>query len=99
MPTDVDPIINNWYDHLDKGQMFRVIALDEDSETVEIQYFDGDLEEVDLEAWYLLDIEPTDDPEDWSGPFDDLEADDFGDTETARHYDEGNPLDTFDWNE
>jgi len=75
MPTDADPIVDNWYQHLDKGQKFKVVAIDEPAGTVEIQHFDGDLEGVELEAWYRLDVEPIEEPEDWTGPLDDIERD------------------------
>ena len=29
MSTEVDPIVGNWYQHLDKGQRFLVVAFDE----------------------------------------------------------------------
>jgi len=82
MPTDADPIAGNWYQHLDKGQKFEVVAVDEVSALVEIQYFDGDTDELSLDGWYDLDIEPIEAPEDWTGPLDDVERDDLGYTET-----------------
>jgi hypothetical protein len=86
MSTDADPIEYNWYYHLDKGQKFCVVALDEDSSTVEIQYFDGQIEEIDLDSWYEMDVEPSEEPENWSGAVDIAEKDDYGtevtDTET-----------------
>ncbi|MCK4791938.1 MAG: hypothetical protein KAV87_49860, partial [Desulfobacteraceae bacterium] len=39
---------------------------------------DGDLEEVDLDTWYQLDIEPCEAPENWSGAIDVGEKDDLG---------------------
>ena len=77
MSTEADPILDNWYQHLDKGQKFRVVALSEDDGAVEIQYFDGDLEEIDADNWYELDIEPIEPPENWSGPIDVAETDDL----------------------
>jgi hypothetical protein len=76
--SDVDPIIGNWYRNEETGNDFEVVALDEDAQTVEIQDFDGELEELDLDAWYELPLEAIETPEDWSGPFDELEADDLG---------------------
>ena len=52
MTTEYDPIIGNWYCHLDKGQRFRVVAIDENTETVEVQNFDGNLDEYEMEIWY-----------------------------------------------
>jgi len=76
--SDVDPIIGNWYRNEETGNDFEVVALDEDAQTVEIQYFDGELEELDLDAWYELPLEAIETPEDWSGPFDELDEDDLG---------------------
>ena len=82
MLTEVDPIVGNWYQHLDKGQSFEVVAVDEDSATVDIQHFDGDLEELSFESWYQLDIELSEPPEDWTGAMDNVVRDDLGYTET-----------------
>jgi hypothetical protein len=40
--------------------------MDEDSELVEIEYLDGDIEEIDLETWHEMDLELTQEPEGWS---------------------------------
>lgn len=82
MPTESDPIVNNWYQHVDKGQEFEVVDIDKKRGLVEIQYFDGGLDEIDLDYWYDLDIQPIETPEDWTGPVDDIERDDIGYTET-----------------
>lgn len=78
MPNELDPLVDQWYVHLTKGQRFLVTALDDDSGTVEIQHFDGDLEEFGLDDWYELDITISDPPENWSGAFDIGEQDDLG---------------------
>lgn len=67
MPTDIDPVVNNWYDDLDKDQKFKVISLDDGTGLLEVQYLDGELEEIDIESWYLLEVEPSNGPEPWSG--------------------------------
>jgi hypothetical protein len=78
MTTEADPILGNWYQHLDKGQTFCVVALNEDEGLVEVQHFDGDLEEIDRDIWYQLELEPIEEPENWSGPIDVGEIDDLG---------------------
>ena len=97
MATESDPIIDNWYYHLDKGQRFRVVAMDEESQTVEVQYFDGNVDEYELEIWYQLNIEPCEAPENWSGPLDIGNVDDLGTeiTDTSRS-DWNEPLDEFE---
>jgi hypothetical protein len=82
MQMNLKPIINQWYRHLDKGQRFFVTAVDEDDATVEVQHFDGDVEEFDTSEWYQQKIEPIEQPEDWTGPVDDIERDDLGYSET-----------------
>jgi hypothetical protein len=60
-----------------------VTAIDDDEGTVEIQHFDGDVEEMDLDDWRELDLEAIEPPEDWTGPVDDIERDDLGYSETG----------------
>jgi hypothetical protein len=82
MAVERDPIIGNWYRRLDKGQMFKVVGLDEQRGLVEIQHFDGDLEETDLGDWGDMELEAIAEPEDWTGPVDDVEVDDTDYSET-----------------
>ena len=74
------PEIGNWYRGLD-GLIFRVVAIDDDETTIEIQYFEGEVDELDFESWDELGLESVAPPEDWSGAFDDLERDDLGYTD------------------
>lgn len=85
MSTEMDPVVNNWYRDLDSERVFEVVAIDEDDGTVEIQYFESELEELDIDSWYEMNLEFAAAPEDWSGPYDDLTADDFGDTGEGYH--------------
>ena len=78
MPTEVDPIVGNWYQHLDKGQRFLVVAFDEDEGLIETQHFDGDIEEIPLNVWYQQDLEIAEAPENWSGALDIGTKDDYG---------------------
>ena len=74
------PIIGDWY-RGPTGDLFEVVAIDPDDDTIEIQYFDGTLEEYDSETWNAQGIAEADPPEDWTGSVDvdqedvDLEAD------------------------
>lgn len=94
-----EPEVGQWYRN-EAGAVFEVVALDEEEGIIEIQYFDGAIEELDTESWYAQLLQQEAEPEDWSGPFDDLVADDFGDTEAAPHPDDRiNPLESLDWEE
>ncbi len=63
------PVIGEWYRH-PGGDSFEVVAIDPDDRTIEIQYFDGTIEELELEEWLENEIVATDPPEDWTGSVD-----------------------------
>ena len=71
----VYPVIGNWYRRAN-GALFEVVAVDEDDATIELQFFDGTIDEVDFEAWQQLLIEKVGAPEDWSGSVD-MDPEDF----------------------
>ncbi len=74
------PGIGDWY-RLDSGSLFEVVAFDDDDGTIEIQYFDGTVEEMDIEDWESQwedgALEAAEAPEDWSGSVD-VDAEDSG---------------------
>lgn len=78
MIGELEPIEGNWYHHLDRNIDFMVLDVNLREGTVDIQYFDGDIEELEMEEWEEMDLEETEPPEDWTGPLDDLESDDLG---------------------
>ena len=78
MIGELEPIEGNWYHHINTGQDFMVVDVNEAEGTVDIQYFDGNLEELELEEWEEMDLEEIEPPEDWTGPLDELERDDRG---------------------
>lgn len=79
MVSEIPPQIGDWYRRPDRRQPFRVVAYDADTETVEVEYFDGTVDEWPLEHWLALDIVGVASPLSWTGPFDDLEAEDVAD--------------------
>ncbi len=83
--SELPPKVGSWYRNLEDNRMFEIVAMDEDDGTIEIQYFESEIEELDTDTWEELALELTAAPEDWSGPYDDLVLDDMGDTEDALH--------------
>ena len=67
------PVVGNWY-RMPGGETFEVVALDEQESTIEIQHFDGTVEELEFEEWRQRaeagEIESAAEPEDWSGSLD-----------------------------
>ena len=78
------PIIGNWYRDINQ-QLFEVVALDDADSLIEIQYFNGDIDELDYEAWYGVVSESVPPPEDWTGPFGEEEQDDLRYTDLTSH--------------
>ncbi len=69
------PIIGNWFTR-PNGTLFEVVAVDEDDGTIEIQFFDGTIGEIEIEYWPRLLLQEASAPEDWSGAVD-MDPDDY----------------------
>jgi hypothetical protein len=70
---DYDPVQGQWYEDLEENEIFRVLSVDPDEEIIEVQYENGDIEEIDLDTWHELDLERAEEPEGWAS--DDEEED------------------------
>jgi len=80
-----EPILENWYKDAETERSFRIVALDSDNDSIEVQYLNGDLGEYDADAWENSAFYPIDQPEDWTAPFDDVELDDLGYSDPDQH--------------
>lgn len=95
--TSPIPVVGEWYRRIASGALFEVVAIDRDDSTVEVQHFDGTLEEFDLESWGEQDFEEAQPPEDWSGSVDvELEDLDSGEVLSSGWHD---PLASLDRSE
>jgi hypothetical protein len=81
MAREHNPVKGQWYDNLEDDDSFQVLSIDEDAELIEIQYVDGDIEEIDFETWHELDLELSEEPEGWAGSDDDEDDEDDWDDE------------------
>nr|WP_298727968.1 DUF6763 family protein [uncultured Steroidobacter sp.] len=73
MARDYDPVQGKWYEDLEENEVFKVLSVDPDQELVEVQYENGDIEEIDLDTWHELDLEQADEPEGWASDDEDEE--------------------------
>jgi hypothetical protein len=89
---DYEPVRGQWYENLEEEEQFRVLTVDEDSELIEIEYLDGDIEELDLEAWHEMDLERIQEPEGWSD-------DDDEESDEDEEWDEEDDEDDDDWDD
>jgi len=94
MSEQLEPVVGKWYLDAELDEQFRVVAIDEEREVVEIRYLNGEGDEIELDAWSDLDLEAAEPPEDESEDEDEDdsresrlsdreagEADDWEDTE------------------
>lgn len=93
---DNEPIRGQWYENVEEDETFRVLSVDEDSELIEIEYLDGDIEELDVEAWHEMDLELTDEPEGWSDTDEDEDTDEEEEEEEEEDEDEDDEDDDWD---
>jgi hypothetical protein len=95
---DYEPAAGQWYQNVEEEESFRVLSVDEDSELVEIEYVDGDIEELDIEAWHEMDLEKTTAPEGWSESEPKEEEEDEDEEDEDDDWDEDEDDDE-DWDE
>jgi len=70
MTNELEPIEESWYYDLEQNRHFIVVAVDEDEGLIEIQHENGEIEELEMEEWEDLDVEVSEEPEDWNEPLD-----------------------------
>jgi hypothetical protein len=80
-----DPILETWYKDAEAERSFRIVAIDSDNDSIEVQYLNGDIGEFDTATWEDSVFYPIEAPEDWSAPFDDVEIDDLGYSDPDNH--------------
>ena len=97
---EYEPAVGQWYENIDENDSFRVLSVDEDAELIEIEYLDGDIEEIDVDTWAEFDLEKIEQPEGWSGADikakDDEEEDEDEDEEWDDDEDEDEDEDDLD---
>ena len=96
MSRDFDPVPGQWYEDLDREEVFKVVSLDPDDMLVRIQWLDGEFEDLDLEAWNELDLEQAEEPEGWVDEEEELDDEDDVDEDWD---DEDEDDDDDDWDD
>ncbi len=104
MAREYEPVVGQWYENIDESESFRVLSVDEDAELIEIEYLDGDVEELDLETWQELDLDKIDQPEGWTGSRaadedEEEEEEEEDEEELEEDEDEDDDDDDDDWDE
>lgn len=80
MPIEEEPIVGARYED-EEGRSFEVIAFDVDEGTIEVQYEDETVNQIDLDAWYEMELKRVAALKDEKNPdeedYEDDDADDF----------------------
>ena len=95
MARDYDPVQGKWYEDLEENEIFKVLSVDPDQELVEVQYENGDIEEIDLDTWHELDLELSQEPEGWASDTEEKAEEEEEEEEEEDDWDE----DDDDWDE
>ncbi|MHB1540598.1 MAG: DUF6763 family protein [Steroidobacteraceae bacterium] len=88
MSRDYEPVPGQWYENLEDEESFRVLKVDEDTELVEIEHLDGEIEQMDIETWHEMDLEQTEEPEGWAEDQDEDEEEEEEDWDEDEDEDE-----------
>jgi hypothetical protein len=78
-------LVGQWYLRRDTYELLQVLDYDEESGTISVQNFEGDLDQFDDESWRALPLEPAEPPEDWTGPLDNVELEDLDEFVATGH--------------
>jgi len=94
MSTITDPAIDQWYKDIENDFVFKVVAIEDGEDMIEVQYYNGDIGEYDRDSWYGSTFDFIEAPEDWSAPYGNLELDDLGysDSEGSNSQSNDTPL-------
>lgn len=88
--------IGIWYQDMQSGSQFEVVAVDDAAQTIEAQLLDGEICEYDFETWNEMLLHPIDAPEDWRHAYE-LSLEDGLDPDLPYHpYNNDNPLDSIE---
>jgi hypothetical protein len=96
---DYDPVQGQWYEDLEENEVFRVLSVDPDQEIIEVQYENGDIEEMDLDTWHELDLERASEPEGWASDDDVVKKEEEEEDDDEEDWDEDEDEDDDDWDD
>jgi len=63
------PTVGAWYQDAVEDIIFKVVAVEESSATIDIQLLAGEIDEIDFATWHQMVVLSAEAPEDWRSPF------------------------------
>ena len=95
MSRELNPVTGRWYRDIERDEVFKVVAVDENDDLIEIQHSDGEIEEIESAEWFEMDLERAGEPEDWLREQDDEDEEDDEQDDAFRDEDD----DEDDWDD
>ena len=89
------PIVGTWYWDIDHTERFEIVAKDDKSDNIEIQYYTGELEELDTETWFGMRVVSIAPPSQGPDAYDEL-TDVFAELEDQPYHPWEDPLAPFE---
>lgn len=90
--ANIFPGVGAWFQDAVTQQLFEVVAVDEESGTIEVQYDDGDIGEFELESWGQMTLLAAAAPEDANAGYGASYSDPWEDEPAGSSALSGNPL-------
>lgn len=87
------PITGQWYYDRTNDREFEILNVDKEEGIIELQYLEGEKEEIELESWEDLNLAKIAEPADWVDPDAD-EKDDFEDLDDLEEDEEDDDWDS-----
>lgn len=78
------PEVGAWYQDLQTGIVFEVVAVDDAAQTIETQCREGEISEYDFDSWRETQLILAEEPEDWRDAFE-LAREDSSDPDQPLH--------------
>lgn len=94
MPIEEEPVVGAVYED-EEGRSFEVTSFDEDDGTIKVRFEDESVNELDIDAWYEMEITCVSLPEDEDADDDD-DMDDDDDVDFDEDEDEDDDEEDFD---
>lgn len=99
MKNSLNPHIGAWYKSEQIGGPFEVVATDDKDGFVEVQYLFGEIDELELDLWYELDLHTVSPPDNWASPFE-INKEDLGFSDDTFHPEDwSGPIHSVDFEE
>lgn len=63
------PSVGAWFRDFQQNICFEIVAVDYETQTIEVQLLEGEISEFEFETWDQLQLIPIEEPEDWRNGF------------------------------